>query len=64
MAQIYEDSLEKVGEEYGPLSLQMEDKLKEVFIIYLHTVCKIEINVFIALWRYHVCNVLSVRRLG
>jgi hypothetical protein len=36
MAQIYEDSLEKVGEEYGPLSLQMEDKLKEVFINYLH----------------------------
>jgi hypothetical protein len=36
MAQIYEDSLEKVGEEYGPLSLQMEDKLKEVFIIYQH----------------------------
>ncbi len=36
LAQIYEDSLEKVGEEYGPLSLQMEDKLKEVFIIYLH----------------------------
>jgi hypothetical protein len=35
MAQIYEDSLEKVGEEYGPLSLQMEDKLKEVIIIYL-----------------------------
>jgi hypothetical protein len=35
MAQIYEDSLEKVGEEYGPLSFQMEDKLKEVFIIYL-----------------------------
>jgi hypothetical protein len=48
MVQIYEDSLEKVGEEYGPLSLQMEDKLKEVFIIYLHTVCKIQIKVFIA----------------
>jgi hypothetical protein len=28
--QIYEDSLEKVGEEFGPLSLQMEEKLKEV----------------------------------
>ncbi len=40
MVQIYEDSLEKVGEEYGPLSLQMEDKLKEVFIIYQHTVTR------------------------
>jgi hypothetical protein len=37
MAQIYEDSLEKVGEEYGPLSLQMEDKLKEVLFYHLST---------------------------